>query len=524
MAYDILIKGGMVFDGTGSAGAVSDVGIKGNQVAEIGELADASAKLVINAAGNYVTPGFIDITNHSDTHLTLFHAPALESMAMQGVTTVIGGSCGASLAPRASEQSLEAIKKWADPSTINVNWNTFGEFLEQVDTLRPGPNFASLVGYGTLRRGIVGDEIRPLEPDEREELAYLLRQSLEQGALGLSLGLSYGHERVATTEEIIEACRTAAEAGGIVKIHLRSEGKELLASINEAIRIGRETGAPVHINHLKAIGRKAWPLLGRGLELIENARSSALDITYDVSPYSTTGSQLYLLLPAGARQAGFAELFRRLKNPVERRAIIDLLKGSTLHYERFIVTSAKIKALVGKTLAQIAREAGLEPEEALIETVQANDGRVSIIGKTLSDENTRKAVQNYEAIIASDGFGATQEAARSGDLTHPRSFGAFPHFWHRFVEREKTLPPELAIKKMTSLPAERMRLAGRGVLKKDAAADIAVFDPRLFKDRATYANPWRYPAGMEWVLINGAPAVEQGKMVGGRNGKVLRRG
>lgn len=523
MSYDILIRGGTVFDGEGSPGAVADVGIKGDRVADIGDLGNSSADLVVNAAGKYVAPGFVDITNHSDTRLTLFHSPALESMVMQGVTTIVGGNCGSSLAPRVSAQSLDAIKKWADPSTINVNWNTFGEFLEQVEVLRPGPNVGFLAGYGTLRRGVVGDEIRPLRPDEQEQITYVLRQSLEQGALGLSLGLSYGHERVSTTEEISEASRTAAEAGGIVKIHLRSEGKELLASINETIRIGRETGAAVHVSHLKAIGKQAWPLLPRALELLENARSSGLDITYDVSPYSTTGSALYLLLPAGARQAGFSELFRRLNNPGERRVIADLLKNATLHYDRFIITSAKVKAIVGKTLARIAQDAGLEPEEALIETVRANDGRVSIIGKTLLDENTRKAVEHHAAIIASDGFGMAQEAGRSGDLTHPRSFGAFPHFWHRFVEREKIMPPELAIKKMTSLPARRMGLPDRGVLRRDAAADVVVFDPRLYKDRATYANPYRYPAGMEWVLINGKPAVEQGKMVGARNGNVLRR-
>ena len=424
MAYDILIKSGLVIDGAGGTPQTSDIGIKNDEISAVsGGIGENEAKTTINARDKYITPGFVDITNHSDTHLTIFKYPCLESMVRQGVTTIIGGNCGSSLAPLGGKEALQAIRKWADPAEINVDWARVGEFLEKVEKLKTGANFGTFVGYGTLRRGVIGDETRLLNFEEREKVKYLLRESIKEGAFGLSLGLAYGHERISSTEEIIEISQVLSETGGIIKIHLRSEGKEILASVNEAVRIGRETDVPVQISHLKAIGRKSWPHLQKALELINSARESGIDINFDVSPYSTTGSSLYLLLPVWARLGGFTELFKKLGQPEERKKIIEQLKAYTLHYDRIIINSAKLINLVGKTMAEIAEISGLSPEDALLETVRANEGRVNIIGRTVSVKNTELEIKNPASFIASDGAGYGEEEIKSGAYSFLRARG-----------------------------------------------------------------------------------------------------
>lgn len=522
-SYDILIKSGTVFDGKGNPPQAADLGIKDGKITDIGVLAGSSAKTVIDASGKYVTPGFIDITDHSDTHLTIFKYPALESLLLQGVTTIIGGNCGASLAPLTSSAAIDAIRKWADPSEFNLDWIGIKEYLDTLEKLSLPLNYGTLAGYGTMRRGVTGGESRHLTPEENNQLKQLLSRSMEEGAFGLSLGLSYGHERSASTEEIIELAKNLSEYSGVVKLHLRSEGSQLFAAVNEAIQIARATDIQVIIAHFKAVGRKAWPSFKKALELIEHASSSGVKITFDVSPYSTTGSPLYLLIPAWAREGGFDELFKRMNKPEEKKKIMASIKTQTLHYDKILIVSAKIPSVVGKTMAEIAEHSGLSPEEALLDTVRANEGRVSIIGRTVSARNVRRAVLHRDSIIASDGAGYSTEAAHSGSLTHPRSFGAFPHFWHTFVRDKKWLTAEEAIRKITSLPAETLGIKKRGAIIKGNFADIAVFDPESFKDRATYKNPYQYPAGMEWVVINGRVVVKEGVFQKIKAGAVLRK-
>lgn len=523
MTYDILIKAGTVVDGTGQAPRVADVGISGEKISAIGDLGNSEGKITINASGKIVSPGFVDITSHSDTHLTLFKYPNQESLLMQGVATIIGGNCGASLAPLGGPEAINAIRKWANISEINIGWSTLEEYLAEVETIRPAVNYGTFVGYGTLRRGVIGDEVRQLNVEEREQVKYLLRGSMNEGAFGLSLGLAYGHERVSSTEEVIEIGKVLGlGSGGIIKIHLRSEGFEILASVNEAVRIARETGVPVQISHLKAIGKKAWPALKNVLELIARARESGLNINFDVSPWSTTGSSLYLLIPGWAREGGFSELFRRINNPSENKKIISALQSHTLHYDKILITSAKTKNMVGHTIAQIAEETGLSPEEAILDALIANEGRISVVGKTVSVKNTRAEIENPNSFLASDGPGMSQDEQQSGNLAHPRSFGSFPRFLGRLAPL-LNIPLPQAIAKITSGPAEKLGLKDRGILAGKNYADITVFDPRIIKDRATYADPFKYPAGVEWVVINGQVAVEQGRITGERAGKVLRK-
>jgi N-acyl-D-aspartate/D-glutamate deacylase len=521
--YDILIKSGTLFDGKGNPPKITDIGIKGEVIADIGALKNSSAKQTIDATGKYVTPGFIDITNHSDTHLTIFKYPNLESLLLQGITTIIGGNCGASLAPLASREALGAIRKWADLSEINADWVTVKEFLDTLERIGLPVNFGTLVGYGTLRRGVIGEKVKILSPEEREEIKLLLERSLKEGALGISLGLAYGHERISETEEIIDIVKPVREYGGLVKIHLRSEGKDIFPSVNEALRIAREADVPVEISHMKAIGRKAWIKFNEVLSLIDNAVSSGIRVNFDVSPYATTGSSLYLLIPAWAREGGFEELFQKIDNSKDREKILEELKSYTIHPDKIVVVSAKMPNLTGYTLEEIASRSGLSPEETLLEIVRSNEGRVSIIGKTVSAVNVKRALMHPASLIASDGAGYSEDEKKSGVLVHPRSFGAFPHFWHVFVKEKGLLSPEEAIRKMTYAPALKFGLKNRGEIRKGSFADILIFTPETFEDRATYQNPYQYPVGLDWVLINGKIAVKEGKIQGIKAGNILRK-
>ncbi|TSC68728.1 MAG: N-acyl-D-amino-acid deacylase [Parcubacteria group bacterium Gr01-1014_66] len=520
MAYDILIKGGIILDGKGGEPYPADVAIADGEIKAIDQI-ETGARKTINAGGKYVAPGFIDVTNHSDTHLLLFRYPLQESMIMQGVTTIVGGNCGASLAPLASSYAIHAIDKWADPSVINVNWNTVAEFFENLKTLGLSVNFASMAGYSTLKRGIIGDEVRELSQDERERLKYLIRESVAQGARGISFGLSYGHERVSSTEELVEIARVLQGTGALIKVHLRSEGADVLGALNEVIRIGREAEVPVAIGHFKVIGKKSWPLAARALEMIHAARESGVAIHFDVTPYATTGSLLYLLIAPWARRGGFRELFRRMGERTERVKIIEELTRLTLHYDKMLITGAKVKNVVGKTIQEIAEEGGISHEEAVLQLVRSCEGRVAIVGKTVSWKNVQQAVKNDASIIATDGEGYGMKEMQSGDLVHPRSFGTFPHFWHRFVRDLKVFKPEYAIQKMTSLPARFYNIPKRGVLERGNVADIVIFDQKEIHDAANYRNPFQFPAGIEWVLVRGMIAVAEKAHTGIRSGVII---
>jgi len=525
MAYDLVIRTSGLFDGTGKKLESADIAVEGDTIAAVGNLGkNPEAKVVIDAVGKYVAPGFIDMTNHSDTRLTIFRYPTQESMVMQGVTTIVGGNCGASLAPLASPTAIQAIQKWSDLSQLNINWASVEEFLAQVEEYKIAPNFATCIGYGTLKRGITGDEIRELTKEEIGRITYLIEKSIDEGAFGLSFGLAYGHEHASSTEELIEVAEAVGRKNGVVKIHLRSEGKDLLSAMNEAIQIGRDANVSVEVSHLKAIGKKSWPLLEKALQMVKNANETGVRINYDVSPYRSTGSSLYTLVPAWAREGGFRELFARIDDPDEKKKIIGDLRTFTFHYDSLLITTAKITDIVGKTIVEIAASSGISNEEALLEIIRANDGRVTITGHTISLKNTEMALTNDYSFISSDGAGYGQEEAKSGNLVHPRSFGTFPHFIHRFVNELEKVEIERAIQKITSGPAQKLGIAKRGVIAKGNFADIVVFDPNLIRDRATYRDPFRFPAGVEWVIVNGKTLVEKGKFIGERQGRVLRKG
>ena len=306
--YSVIIKGGMVIDGKSGPMRQADVGVELDKIRAMGDLSGGSADLVIDASGKYAMPGFIDITNHSDTHWTLFNSPLQESLLTQGITTILGGNCGVSLAPLAGAKAIEGIQKWVDVSQINVNWQTMGEFLAEAEKKSFGVNFATLVGYGTLRRGILGDESRPASYEEIKKIRYLLEEALKQGAFGVSMSLGSAHEKSASDEEIAEIFQAAEEYNVLTKHHLSDEGKNILPAVSRLLSFGRLDSVRTHISHFKALGRTAWENFGRALLMIEKAQKEGFEITCDFFPYTRTGSSLFELLPSWIRKFSTEEL------------------------------------------------------------------------------------------------------------------------------------------------------------------------------------------------------------------------
>lgn len=513
MAYSILIKNGTVIDGLGTAPKKSDIGISGNHIKDIGNLSGSSAEKVIDASGKFVTPGFIDLTNHADTYATIFSDPSQESMIRQGVTTVLFGNCGESLAPIVKKETLVGLNKWIMSSEINLNWNSTAEYFDALSDLRPSVNAATLVGHETLRRNAAG-----FEP-----MTVLLRSAMMQGAWGLSSNFSF-HDWESEFEETAALLKIVKTYDGIYKIHLRDEGKNFLPSVASLIDMARKTGVRTVISHLKAIGRSSWGDFVKALRMIELAHEEGLEIYFDFFPYMRTGSMLINLLPSWAREGTDKMILKRISDPIDAKKAISDLKKATLHADRIFIASAKNdKNVVGKTLQEIALKVSMSPEEVILEILKINYLNVTFFGRTITAKNLILAARHKDSVLASDGAGYGAEFRKSGDLVHPRSFGAYPRFFSVISPKAK-LRPEEAIQKMTSEPAAILGLKDRGKLVKNFQADIAVFDESGFKDMATYKNPYRYPEGLNYVIVNGAIAYSYeggGEII--RKGQVLRR-
>ncbi|MEK7643245.1 MAG: amidohydrolase family protein [Patescibacteria group bacterium] len=523
-----LLKGGTIIDGSGFPMYKGDIVIAGETIKAVGPTRYSTANRIIDVSGKYIMPGGIDITNHSDTHWTLFTAPSQESMLQQGITTIIGGACGSSLAPLPNINAIRGIQKWVDVSTINVNWRSQEEFFTELSKHGLGVNFGTFVGHGTLRRGVVGDESRQLTKEELDSMKLLLRRSLDEGAMGLSIGLATSHGSFVPQEELIELAKVVRDTGKIISIHMRNEGRKILTSVVEVINIARSSNADVQIAHMKAIGRKGWEDMKKALQIIRKARKAEnLSIWVDFFPYLRTGSLLYTLLPEWLREGGKEKILETLTNKERRREVIEGITSLTLHYDHMTIAEAqKDKKSVGKTIAQLAQESGLQPEEVIVEILIVNGLGVTIFGKTLNGKNIAMIAKEDYSMLGSDGVGEGSETKlRKGDLTHPRSYGALPRFLNRAVTYGNLLSWEDAIKKCTSIPAARLGMQdSRGTLKKGYFADVVVFSPEDIKDTATYSSPYQRPKGIDYVFVNGRLTIEKGTFTGALAGKILRRG
>lgn len=506
MTFDVIIKNGTVLDGVSAEGRMADVAISGGEIAAIDDLKSASGELVVDAEGKYITPGFVDIQNHSDSYFTLLETPALESLVSQGITTIAVGHCGTSLAPLPGPDALKSVQKWRSIAGANINWLSFGEYYNVLQGYPLGPNVLSLVGHSTIRRGLVGDQIRPATLEEVKIMDKLIRDSFAAGAAGVSLGLVYSHEAVSSAVELDAAAAAAGQAGRLLSVHLRSEGAQLVSSVDEAIGLGEKSKATVKISHFKARGRQNWTHMEEALAHLDRAYQRGVNIFFDVYPYSTSWTVLYTYLPKWAYEGGRPAIMQNLKNPASRSKILAYLKDREEHLGSvFIATSETNPAVVGKTLAQIAANQEISAEEALLSVLLAADAQAVVFDHNLSEPQVDELLRHPLSVISTDGAGTNFAYHYSRGMVHPRCFGAFPKFLS-MVRDKKLMSWAEAVKKITSKPAEKLGLKKRGRLQKGLAADLVILDPRDVGSKATYENPYRPPDGIEYVFVNGEVA------------------
>ena len=518
--YSTIIKNGLVFDGKGNKPVKTDIGIMDDEIKKIGDLQTEAAYNIVDATGKCVTPGFIDITNHSDTHWTIFSFPRQESLVSQGVTTIIGGNCGSSLAPFLGESSAKEIGRWTDTSKININWQTTEEFLMEMDRHKLGLNFGTLVGLNTIRRSIIADK------QKITKIKMLLQSSLDQGAFGLSTNFGLNDLGFFSDEEMTDIFKVLQPYGAVVKHHLEDEGQNILPAISRLIGAARNSKTRMHISHFKSLGRSSWNYFSKALEMAETARKEGVEITYDFFPYTKTGSSLFAALPPWFRKYSAEEAMFILSSLGDKRRndLKEYLKKMTLHYDKIIVASARSDIGVpGKTIGQIGAESGRDGEEVILNLLEANDLRVSIFNEVISEFNLELIAKDRFSAVSSDGVGYDFSAKKTNDLPHPRSFGTFPRAISQLTRKKGIMPLETVIFKMTGLPAQILGIKDKGIIEKGKKADLVVFDPETIADTATYESPFTPPSGIQYVFVNGQSVISSGKTIGSLPGKVLRK-
>ena len=528
---DLVIENGRVIDGTGSPWYAADIGIRGGRIAAIGRLTDAAATRRIDARGLVVAPGFIDLLGQSE--LSILVDPRLPSKIFQGITTEITGE-GGSIAP-VNDALLAADRVYYEHYGITPDWHTLPEYFARLEKQGIGINFATYVGATQVRRMVLGDADRQPNAAELELMKALVRQAMEDGAVGLSTSLQYAPAPYAKTEELIALAREAGRYGGIYATHMRSEGAHIFEAIDEAVRIGREARIPVEIWHLKAAGKAQWGLMPKIVAAIEAARASGVDIGADTYAYPAWFNSSSAFLPPWAHDGGTQKLLERLRDPAARaRMRADMLTENAPWENEWqevpgpeaiviaVVHNPKLLPLQGKTLAQIASDRGRDPIETLMDILLEDEAFTYNAVFGMSEADVALALVQPWTAVDNDSQGTSPDGLLGKEHPHPRAYGTFPRILRKYVREEKLLSLEEAIRKFTALPAQKMRLADRGVLKLGLAADIVVFDPETITDLATFANPNQLSVGMAHVLVNGVAVISDGKKTDALPGQVLR--
>jgi N-acyl-D-amino-acid deacylase len=521
--YDIIIKNGLIIDGTGEKMYRNDIGIRGDKIAKIGDLHGEAAELEVDAIGKAVCPGFVDVNNHSDTYWQLFLSPNLESLVYQGVTTIVGGNCGSSLAPLVNSKDIETIQKWADIKRVNVNWLRMKEFLAVLDEKHLPINFATLTGHGTIRRGVSKDESRNMSTIEFEAAKRMLSDSMDEGSLGISTGLIYTHARLAPTEELVDLAKIVKKKNGVYTTHIRGEGNDLLESLEEAMKIAQESGVKLHISHLKAMGEKNWDKMKEAIAIIDHAHSIGIDVSFDVYPYTSTGSVLYTLLPAWVSEGGKRMMLYRLKDPTLRKEIAAEMISSEIDWSKVEISISPLnKTLTRRKITDIAESQGKSVEDAVIDMLIACEGRIITTMEILNEDNVVMALKHPLSFISSNGSGYSVNHGASGEIVHPRNFGTFPKLFSQYVRYSNLFSWEEAVKKVTGAPAAKFGIKNRGVLKEGNFSDIVIMDMDKIESPASKENPYQYSKGIDYVFVNGKAILLDGQFTGAKNGLVVR--
>lgn len=529
--FDIVITNGHIIDGTGSPWYSGDVGIRGGRIAAIGNLASTARTRTIDAHGKVVAPGFIDMLGQSE--LTILVDPRLPSKIFQGITTEITGE-GGSIAPL-NDAIIKADQSGYDHYHLTPDWRTLRQYFARLEKQGMGINMATFVGATQIRRMVLGDaDVQP-SSQQLDQMKELVRQAMRDGAVGVSTSLMYAPAPYAKTEEIIALAAEAAPFGGIYATHMRNESNSVLQSIDEAIRIGREAHVPVEIWHLKVAGKNNWGRMPEVVAKIDQARAEGADIEADTYAYTAWFNDFSAFIPAWAHDGGLSKMVERLKDPATRERIRkDMLTPSDAWDNEWqevpgpdailicVVHNPKLLPLQGKRLSEIAQLWNKDPMDTLFDLLIQDDGFTSVAVFGMSEPDVTLTLQQPWVSINNDSSGASPEGILGQEHPHPRAYGTFPHILRKYVREEKKLTLEDAIRKFSALPAQRMRLTDRGVLKEGMWADLVVFDPSTVRDLATFENPNQLSEGMDYVLVNGVPVIENGKMTGKLPGEVLR--
>jgi N-acyl-D-amino-acid deacylase len=523
--HELVIKGGVVVDGTGVAPVTADVAITDGRITQVGRVASASARRVLNVDGAVVSPGFIDLHSHAD--YSVFGAPEAVSQTHQGVTTLVTGNCGFSPFPVVPEHAEEIRGNRAlGGDGLTWEWQTAGEFMDAVDRLPLGVNIACLVGHGALRIAAMGSERRPASCTELDRMRALLRQSIADGVVGLSSGLIYAPGSFAPAEELVELCGEVAARGLLYSTHMRDEGDGLLAAVDEAIATARTAGARLQISHLKAIGPANWGAVHQALDAIEAAAADGVDVAVDQYPYTASSTTLTSRLPGWALDGGVAELVRRLDDPsTAERIAAEVAErvGRTFLPEGVVVADTPegpYSGFVGRSIADIATEWDVDPARAVVELLRGQRGVVAIVNHAMAEDDVRAVLRHPRVAVASDGHVL---AAQGTEMPHPRSFGTYARVLGHYTREHGVLDLPEAIRKMTALPAARLGWNDRGLLRVGAVADVCVFDPEAVTDRATFERPWQLATGVVHTVLAGELALADGRPTDTRSGRVLRQ-
>ena len=529
-SFDVVIRGGTVYDGTGAAGRPADVAIRGDRIAAVGDLAGATAAITLDAAGLAVTPGFINMLSWATESLLVDGRS--QSDIRQGVTTEIFGE-GSSMGPLTGEMKKRAYEEMGNLK-YEITWTTLSEYLKDLERRGTSANVASFIGAATIREHVIGLEDRKPTPDQLEQMRALVRQEMEAGALGIGSSLIYAPGFYASTEELIELCKVAAEYRGKYISHMRSEGNKLIEAVDELVRISREAKIPAEIYHLKAAGKANWPKMDAAIARIEAARKEGLTITADMYTYTAGATGLDAAMPPWVLDGGWEALYKRLQDPETRRKIAAAIVTPSDDWENLYLAAGSpdrvlliefkndaLKPLTGRSLADVARMRGKTAEETIMDLVLEDRSRVGAVYFMMSDENLVRQMKLPWVSFGSDAGSLSPEPPFTRANPHPRAYGNFARFLGKYVREEKVMPLEEAIRRVTGLPATNLELDRRGFLREGMFADVVIFDPAAIADRATYEKPHQFAVGVKHVFVNGGHVLKDGEHTGAKPGRAL---
>jgi N-acyl-D-aspartate/D-glutamate deacylase len=530
-SFDVVITNGHIIDGTGSPWYSGDIGISNSRITAIGNLSEAARKRTIDAHGMVVAPGFIDMLGQSE--ITILVDPRLPSKIYQGITTEITGE-GGSAAPL-NDTIIQNDRPSYAHYHITPDWRMLRQYFARLEKQGMGINLASYVGATQVRRMVLGDDDKQPTPQQLGQMKQLVREAMRDGAVGVSTSLEYAPAPYAKTDEIIALASEASKFGGIYATHMRNESDAVLTAIDEALRIGGEAHIPVEIWHIKVAGKQNWGRMPEVVAKINAARAAGMDITADTYAYTAWFNSFSAFIPPWAHDGGDTKLIERLKDPATRARIRKDMMTPSKDWDNEwqeipgpesvligVVQNPKLLPLQGKTLAEVAKLWNKDPIDALCDLLIEDNAFTNVAVFGMSEPDVALVLQQPWVSIDNDSSGTSPEGILGQEHPHPRAYGTFPRILRKYVREEKKLTLEDAIRKMSALPAQRMRLTDRGVLKTGMWADVVIFDPATVRDLATFENPNQLSQGMQYVLVNGITVIDEGKMTGASPGKVLR--